>query len=200
MSNVTTFKIFQVVPGVAPRDPTRFIAEGSDGKFYHGTTLSSPEMLDEMSPEQLATWLPHKSLPYYKEHFPAYDPATMTKYTGAFDAPEVFVKYSAALEKDHPIDVAPDMGESYAELMRREIAVGEALLKSPHPNLCEYRGVLVHDKLGASDIVYKRYTCDLMDFVEKRLLRSEAQVLAIETALNAGRKHLNSLGFGHNDI
>ncbi|KAF2635249.1 hypothetical protein P280DRAFT_484818 [Massarina eburnea CBS 473.64] len=195
-----TFKFFQLT---RQNGITIFVSEDSNGNFYHGRSHESIEALQKLSPPQIKDWVYHMptimNIPYntiWRTHFPAFHPETMTKYTGSVNDPDVFVKYQNALQLQlHTRD-----GDRFAELLRREIAVGEALLKSPHPNLAEYKGVVVHEYLGVVAIVYKRYTCDMWDFLLEDLLRCGPQVEALMNGLRHAVDHFNSLGFGHNDI
>ncbi len=83
--------------------------------------------------------------------------------------------------------------------MCREAETCELLKRHPHPNIAEYRGVVVHNGCGRIvGLCFKKYQATLM----QRRRNSDAP-LDVEACLSGMRRaidHLHSIGISHNDI
>ncbi|KAF1960950.1 hypothetical protein CC80DRAFT_580866 [Byssothecium circinans] len=124
----------------------------------------------------------------------------MTKFTGNLQDPNVYVKRPCILAKSPGYGTFPSV---WAQLTERKISVGEVLARNPHPNVCQYLGVVTAPppvSARITDIAYKRYSCDLQDFFNSGYLRSPAQVWIIMQGLRAGLDHMHKLGFVHCDL
>ncbi|KAF1960947.1 hypothetical protein CC80DRAFT_580857 [Byssothecium circinans] len=200
MTSPTTYTFFQI----SREDwdlTTTYILESSNGIFYHGTTPLTPSELSALPPSSIPTTLTFTFLSKQSlfHTFPFYDKHIMTKYTGSLTDPNVYIKRPSNF-MSWPVDAWPTYNFNMST--RHEIAVGERIRRMPHKNLCGYMGVLVHPRLGAvTDIVYRRYTCDLFDFCTSGLLRTERQHTTIMRAIAEAVVHFNDvIGYGHNDI
>ncbi|KAF2823823.1 hypothetical protein CC86DRAFT_60371 [Ophiobolus disseminans] len=79
----------------------------------------------------------------------------------------------------------------------REIQICETLRQQPHPNICLYRGVTVGAEGLVTGLVFDRYDATLFDLVhEGRRFDAVACICDVE----AGIKHLHSLGYIHDDL
>jgi serine/threonine protein kinase len=207
MDPAATLKLFQTELYKANLgDRTMYLLEDSNGEFYYGRTKKTAEQLVAMTSESLKTEIERESL---KERnnvdctnlFATFDPDEMTVFKGDVKDPEVFLKRQRFLADVQGLKLHPEVFRDYAE---REIEVGECLIQHPHVNVCKYLGAVVapsplHGN-RITDIVYKRYTCDLSQFVKKGLLKYSSQFNLISDSLKAGLDHLHSLGFVHCDV
>nr|POE51128.1 serine/threonine-protein kinase ppk4 [Quercus suber] len=86
-----------------------------------------------------------------------------------------------------------------ADNLLREAAVFERLRKQPHPNIVPYYGCVLED-IRITQLCLKRCVCNLLEYAGKGELLSEADKYALEDGIEAGIRHLHSLGLAHNDI
>jgi len=105
---------------------------------------------------------------------------------------DTFVKRPLPLgyDRDDPTD------SQLASLMLHEAETCEQLMRHPHPNICEYRGVII--KGGFVDgLCFQRHRKDLYDCIRDG---EEVDIDDVITSLEQAIKHLHSLGLVHNDV
>jgi hypothetical protein len=98
-----------------------------------------------------------------------------------------------------------DLPEEFKSSWESEIGVVQQLMRSPHPNLAKYQGVVCDAKNRVVGIAYKKYECDL-----QRLLVDWAKdtenwkfpipIGHIMSSIEAAVGHLHGLGLIHCDI
>lgn len=77
----------------------------------------------------------------------------------------------------------------------REVGLWEEVLKThPHPNICDYRGIISEDGEHITGIVLKDYRKDLQELVVEG---STFDIERTMLGLRAGIEHLHSLGYVH---
>nr|POE93454.1 serine/threonine-protein kinase ppk4 [Quercus suber] len=86
-----------------------------------------------------------------------------------------------------------------AENLLREASIFERLQTHPHPNIVPYYGCVLED-IRITHLCLKRCVCNLLEYAGKGELLSEADKYALEDGIEAGIRHLHSLGLAHNDI
>ncbi|KAJ2911492.1 hypothetical protein MD484_g8922, partial [Candolleomyces efflorescens] len=91
--------------------------------------------------------------------------------------------------------------------VQQEISVLEALNRNPHPNIAQYLGCLVDETRGLiAGICIKRYSCTLAALLGGGVVLPDGTQQPpfnfdlILDGINAGIKHLHSMGLSHNDI
>ncbi|PVH99864.1 hypothetical protein DM02DRAFT_672343 [Periconia macrospinosa] len=180
------------------------IVVGANGTFYFATfgTDATEETIKNFTPEEIYPI----DLYFFKASevrrlFVRYNPDTMTRFT---DQPSssTFVKRQG-LKKDIHHQYSDGIASLSSQLLRREIEMMEKLSKFPHPNIVEYRGVLTDPALGGryvTDIVYKRYDCDLMELYLDKASRTPENARFILDGVTEGVRHLHLLGIAHHDL
>lgn len=134
----------------------------------------------------------------------------MTRYHGALDSPLIFMKHHNFIRYDNFEDA--DAQPHIKATQEREIWAAEKYKSSPHPNICEYKGVITDVKDRVITTVYRRFDTDLWTLIEntsyfERLASQPANdvrpipspdyfIAAIKTGMN----HIHSLGLVHCDI
>lgn len=73
------------------------------------------------------------------------------------------------------------------------------LSRTPHPNIAEFRGVIVEDDLIKA-IVYKKYKWSLSERMRKTHASDPVDVEQVMRGLEAGVAHLRSEFLNHNDL
>lgn len=86
-----------------------------------------------------------------------------------------------------------------ADGLLREVTILERLRAHPHPSIVPYYGCIVEDG-RITHLCLKRCICSLGDYASKRGLLSTQDKNALEDGIEAGIRHLHSLGLAHNDI
>jgi serine/threonine protein kinase len=100
-------------------------------------------------------------------------------------------------------------GRGFADAILREIGVCEILLHHPHCNMAEYKGCLVSNG-RVEGICFEEYPQSLFakvnpqsltksEFLQNRQV-SEHDAARYLEGVEAGIKHLHSLGYVHNDV
>jgi hypothetical protein len=175
---------------------TRYLVLDFTGALYWGTDARPLKVVQRTHPFAIAR-LPRKPL-NAGSFFPPFDPTSMTPYhANAHEPAHVFIKKQDLLAGNEFLQRAP----RFAGITLAEINVAEALVKSPHPNLCPYLGVVVNAAMNrVTGLAYKRYTTDLHRFAHHGLLTSPAQIGIIMGAVTAAVTHLHRLGFVHCDV
>lgn len=132
--------------------------------------------------------------------FPTYNPLTMTKYKDAIqDNPSTFIKTQRTL-KDKAWTKESEK-DQHAQLVLREVSRCEILSKGPaHPNVAEYKGVVVDKWQRVTGIAYKQYSMDLHEYARVKYSPTMKQVDEICSAVEKGVAHLHSLGLVHCDL
>ncbi|KAF2251522.1 hypothetical protein BU26DRAFT_563453 [Trematosphaeria pertusa] len=178
---------------------TRYLILDSDAQIYWGQSSRPIHVVQRTQPLGIAR-LPRTHLEV-SDLFPPYNPLTMTEFlpSPSQDPSAIFTKRQNILSGERILT----QPEAYAQLTMQEIRIAEELGKQPHANVCAYLGVVVDRRLRnrrVTDIVYKRYTCDLFHYVSCGLLRHRSQISHILAAVYAGMRHIHSLGFVHCDL
>lgn len=136
--------------------------------------------------------------------------ANMTPYHGALDSPLIFIKHHNFIRYDRFQD--PAFQPHIKATQEREIWAAEKYKSAPHPNICEYKGVITDVKERVIATVYRRYDTDLFNLVEYspylRTLASQPSDVwtpvptldYIVSAIKFGMSHIHSLGLVHCDI
>lgn len=86
-----------------------------------------------------------------------------------------------------------------ADCVQREAAIYELLEDRPHPNLAQYLGCLVNNAGRITRLVFVRYECNLVQYMERDGLDEMRATAIFEEVLSAIR-HLHELGRAHNDL
>ncbi|KAJ6563232.1 kinase-like domain-containing protein [Mycena sp. CBHHK59/15] len=81
--------------------------------------------------------------------------------------------------------------------MLHEAQVCEALMKSKHPNICEYFGYLCSEDGRMEGLCFKRHGKSLLDSVRDK---EELDTAVVIKGISEGLKHLHSLHYAHNDV
>ncbi|KAJ5366334.1 hypothetical protein N7541_000275 [Penicillium brevicompactum] len=100
--------------------------------------------------------------------------------------------------------------EAISQLLTREARVCETIKRNPHPNIAQYHGCEVQDS-RIKGLCFTKYDCTLYQqvnprkygkraFVAHRGELSPLQVSSWLRGIEAGIRHLHSLGIIHNDI
>ena len=133
----------------------------------------------------------------------AYDPEYMTwvdTTSASKKCRDFFRKKVDYLSDQVRPDLFSDFADSctWAEIMEDDIRYNEIVRKYPHPNLATYYGVEVGYNLYVKSLLFKKYTCDLHQFVNSGAKFDPEDVMR---QLEAGVKHLHdNLGFVHMDL
>ncbi|KAF2635250.1 hypothetical protein P280DRAFT_484819 [Massarina eburnea CBS 473.64] len=202
MISKLSFKFFQIERKL---DETRFLVEDSNGQLYYGESWKQVKRLEAMTSAEIRSELEFEPLSEVgvnaSDFFATFEEAKMTKFTGDLNDPAVFVKRQRFLVDSENFRENP---ERFRLLTAREIEFCEVLIKDPHPNLCEYLGVVLADAPAPedriTDLVYTRYSIDLFTFVQRGYLRDSEQVEFIIQCVKDGISHLHQLGYVHCDI
>jgi serine/threonine protein kinase len=174
---------------------SRYVLLDSRGSIYSGAQLRSPEIVAGLTPTELAR-LPRIPMDASR-YFPSMDEDSITVYIGPPDA-SIYVKKQALFASIPDNQREP---EWYREMMTRELHMAEMLRQHPHPNVCEYRGAVVHPVSHlVVGLAYKKHTLDLNEFVREKRLVNGTQIYNIMDKLNAGIAHMHKLGIVHCDV
>ncbi|EMC96091.1 hypothetical protein BAUCODRAFT_517221 [Baudoinia panamericana UAMH 10762] len=143
--------------------------------------INDEELLDCLEPVQ-----PECIFPVFPGHF--------TK-APAFHLPKHYLKTPSFAWED-----CQDGRSIVAECFLREVSVLEQLREVPHPNVVSYHGCVVNGG-RITKVCLNEYKCNLSEHLDAhagRLPTDEAY--RIVDNVEAGIKHLHSLGLAHNDI
>lgn len=88
-------------------------------------------------------------------------------------------------------------GEPPVLIVDREIQNCEVLRRHPHPNVCAYHGVTVGEDGYVTNLVFDRYSSDLLNYVDKGGVVNVKDFLG---QIEAGLKHIHRLGYVHVDV
>ncbi|TQN64082.1 Serine/threonine-protein kinase/endoribonuclease IRE2 [Colletotrichum shisoi] len=176
---------------------TKTLVVYRDGKdTYHAT---SKARLSELSLDQLNSTI---SIPVT-----AYSPLFSPAFTQAPNPlpPDTYVKKPSLLSYDR-VCQGPQPN-SIADDVLSEVEIWEVLKQTPHPNIARYLGCQVLDGRIVG-ICLERYGQTLMEAINpqgfmKRKLSTTRQGLNDHVQLDgieAGLRHLHSLGLVHNDL
>jgi serine/threonine protein kinase len=134
----------------------------------------------------------------------------MTRYHGALDSPSIFIKHHNFIRYDSFEDKTVQPGLRATQ--EREIWAAQKYQSAPHPNVCEYMGVVTDVKERVIATVYRRFDMDLWTLIEntnflKQLASQPASARPqlptlhyIMSAIKSGMNHIHSLGLVHCDI
>ncbi|KAF2789420.1 hypothetical protein K505DRAFT_253405 [Melanomma pulvis-pyrius CBS 109.77] len=122
--------------------------------------------------------------------YPQYEPH-MTKFEGEESA-GVYIKQQMILEED--IFLNDPM--YYKLVTLREVEVCEVLALHPHPNICQYLGVVCDSRNRIVGVAYERYDRDLKQLMNSR---ERVKVNHILKAVHDGLTHMHTLGLVHCD-
>jgi serine/threonine protein kinase len=155
-----------------------------------------------------------RRVPDHRQIYPVYLPTQMTLATG-YLSPHVFVKRTSYFTVARFLGGVEHLYTSEVlkaqQLHKREIRTCELLLKNPHPNVAEYKGVVADtvirrpgvgviqtmDKAAVTGLAFKRYEGTLHDLVRSDARFDAAKALA---DIEAGMRHIHSLGYVHGDL
>jgi len=168
----------------------------------------TPDLDEDPRKVDLATWDPTPI--DVKIIHTNYTPCIMTKVDNAKVA-NLFVKRPdyVQLLTSIGLDIVmlPYLG---AQIMSRDVEMNEMLKMWPHPNIATYLGVEVSNEIRFRDSVvgssphqlvtglcFEQYECTLGDLV---LRREHIDVSKAIADIEAGIRHMHSLGFVHCDI
>ncbi|ESK87639.1 serine threonine kinase [Moniliophthora roreri MCA 2997] len=110
---------------------------------------------------------------------------------------DTYVKRFEPKITDDSVGSSPFRGTYGADLMVREVRYCELLQRFPHPNICEYRGILVDEDGKLSGICFERCGKTLGQAVE------DGDPIVVEDIVDGVRKgivHLHGVGIAHCDI
>ncbi|KAJ4299546.1 hypothetical protein N0V90_004792 [Kalmusia sp. IMI 367209] len=187
-----TYKFFLIARHTD--DTTRYILEDNDGDIYWGVQSLPLEFVSQTL-ESALDMLPRNLLDA-AQFFPLLNPTSITIYSGLIDD-TVYVKKQDLL---HNMDCTTKP-RRFKTLLTRELINAERLARHPHPNICAYRGAILHPASHrVMALAYKRYTLDLHEFVVRRHLVSASQIDTVTSALRAGLAHLHNLDIVHCDL
>lgn len=126
--------------------------------------------------------------------------------------PDVFIKHIQIIDLVEK-GMSKIQTSRPAETIAHEAGICEWLAQRPHPNITEYLGVQVRDKISfpyqdrlidvplprnsVLGLTFKRYDCTLDDVVMRR---QKLDVKACLQAVAAGLQHLHGMGIVHGDI
>ncbi|KAL5414007.1 hypothetical protein PMIN04_009218 [Paraphaeosphaeria minitans] len=135
---------------------------------------------------------------------------SMTPYHGPLESPLIFIKHHNFIRYDRFED--PTMQTHIKATQEREIWAAEKYRSAPHPNICEYKGVITDTEDRVIATVYRRYDTDLFNLIENSpfldILASQPSNVwppvpspdYIMSAIHFGIRHIHSLGLVHCDI
>ncbi|KAF2113229.1 hypothetical protein BDV96DRAFT_648201 [Lophiotrema nucula] len=170
---------------------TRYILCHQDGSYSYGKTILSVKAFESLTSSSLNR-MERKSL-NPEVLFPRCE-HSWTRYTGALDDPEIFIKRQNFLRDmlflKHP--------NYFPRLTTREVEVAEVLAKKPHPNVAVYRGVVTDDENRVVGIAYKRY--DVCLGVHCHRNGKEVDISHVISSVEKAIKHFHHLGLVHNDV
>ena len=125
------------------------------------------------------------------------------EYDTDTENPNVFIKHANFLAK---VDVPGELDLAMT-LTKIEVLVCEELRAagggSPHPNICQYLGVVLDGADRVIGIAYRRYDTNLSDAVTKNRvpgILESSSVKHIIDSVEAGMKYLHSFKLVHCDI
>lgn len=136
--------------------------------------------------------------------------ANMTRYHGPLDSPLIFIKYHNFIRYDRFEDKTSQ--PHIKATQEREIWAAEKYRSAPHPNICEYKGIMTDVKGRVIATVYRRFDIDLWTFMENtsylNYLASQPanfwpplpSLDYIMSGIRFGMDHIHSLGLVHCDI
>ncbi|KAL1592219.1 hypothetical protein SLS60_011296 [Paraconiothyrium brasiliense] len=185
---------------------TRYLLrDNTDGKIWWGYSTRPESEIRSTPPEQL----PRCRILDADALFTKLTPS-MTRYHGPLNSPSVFIKYHNFIRYDTFEDETAQVDIKATQ--RREIWAAQKYQSAPHPNICEYMGVVTDVKERVIATVYRRFNMDLWTLVEttsflKQLASQPAnarrQLLNPEyimSAIKNGMNHIHSMGLVHCDI
>lgn len=187
---------------VNARETRYLLRDSQDGRIWWGCSDTMPESLIKSSkPADLP-----RCAQLDQDAFFTKSTRNMHRYPGALDNPCVFVKYTSIIRFKDMAD--PENGPIVKATQEREIWAAEKYRSAPHANICEYLGVITDAKDFVIGTVYRRYTMDLRQPVERtnflRVLPSPPSPPLhtdyIMAAIESGMNHIHSLGLVHCDI
>ena len=187
---------------VNARETRYLLRDSRDGRIWWGCSDTMPESIIKSSKP---ADLPRCAQLDQEAFFTKYT-SKMHRYSGALDNPSVFVKYTNTIRFNDMAD--PENGPIVKATQEREIWAAEKYRSAPHANICEYLGVVTDAKALVIGTVYRRYTMDLRQLVERtsflRVLpsppRPPLHADYIMAAIQSGTHHIHSLGLVHCDI
>jgi hypothetical protein len=180
-------------------ESTRYIVQDSEGDIYWGIKTRSIDLLSQLSSAAISDIILSKL--NAADFFPIFNRKTMSKYDpSASNEDEIFIKKQALLSTEDFLDKP----RRYRDLAFREAMVAEKVAKEPHPNVCQYLGVVVHPKSNlVTGFAYKKYDCDLNTYFRNQhgsIGISRQQANLVKDSVRNAVKAIHDLGYVHCDV
>ncbi|KAJ6553832.1 hypothetical protein B0H10DRAFT_1239729 [Mycena sp. CBHHK59/15] len=160
-----------------------------DGDFYHKRHLSRDYTTDDPNLFNDAILVPRTY--YTAEPLPE-----LTRASQSPQDPAIYVKKHKPI-RYKPVELQKESTGTPADDMLHEAQVCEALMKSKHPNICEYFGYLRSEDGRMEGLRFKRHGKSLLDSVRDK---EELDTAVVIKGISEGLKHLHSLHYAHNDV
>lgn len=167
---------------------THWLIRDEDDNLCWGTCSLSAEQVKKMDPRLLMNG--QESRLVADDFYPQYQPH-MTRFDGK-ESPGVYIKQQLILEED----IFLNDPTYYKLLTLREVEVCEVLARYPHPNICQYLGVVCDSQNRIMGVAYERYDGDLKQLMNSR---ERVKVNHVLKSVHDGLTHMHKLGLVHCD-